>query len=190
MVAADGRILGKGRSDYMRDSVEAVIADAGLKATPLKEWCIDWISSQKLRDDIASSTLYMTLEPSPNAKGERLPSITKLIEQAGIPDVVIGCPSPIPDIAYKGASALHAAGISVRVLQDSDPLHQECVDLIPIYSELSNTKVRSPAIVGYNYSIHSPWTLIVAETGSKKAIQPLPKAVGLYSLQRGRFRKY
>lgn len=136
----------------MRDSVQAVIADAGLKATPLNEWCIDWIPSQKLRDDLASSTLYITLEPSPNAKGETLPSVTKLIEQAGIPNVVIGCPSPIPDIAMKGAAVMHALGISVRVLHDTDPLHHECMDLIPIYSELSNTKVRQHAYQMHRYS--------------------------------------
>jgi pyrimidine deaminase RibD-like protein len=129
----------------MRDSVEAVIADAGLKATALTEWCIEWISNPKLREDLASSTLYLTLEPSPRAKGEVLPPITRLIEQAGIPNVVIGMANPIPDFAYKGAIALHNAGVSVRVLQDTDPLNQECRDIIPIFSELSNTKVRVAA---------------------------------------------
>ena len=85
------------------------------------------------------------MEPSPNARGEALPPITKLIEQAGIPNVVIGCPSPVPEHAYTGASALHAAGVSVRVLQDTDPLRQECAGIIPLYSELVNTKVWEPA---------------------------------------------
>jgi len=142
LVTADGRILGKGRSDYKQNAVQAAIADSGLKATPLKEWCVDWVPSQKFRDDLASSTLYVTLEPSPRAQGEALPPITKLIEQAGIQNVVIGCPSPVPEFAYEGASALHKAGLTVRVLQPEDPLHQECASLIPIYTELANTKVR------------------------------------------------
>jgi pyrimidine deaminase RibD-like protein len=141
LVAADGRILGQGRSDYMKDCVQAVIADAGLKATPLKEWIVDWVPDPKFREDLASSTLYLTLEPSPERKGERLPSITKLIEQAGIPNVVIGCPNPVPELAHKGAAALHSAGLSVKMLQPTDPLHQECLDLIPIYSGLVNSKV-------------------------------------------------
>lgn len=141
LVTADGRILGKGRSNYKRGCVQGAIADAGIKATPLKEWCVDWVSDPKLREDIAGSTLYVTLEPSPVDKGEEMPSITKLIEQAGIPNVVIGCPYPVPELAYKGAAALHRAGLSVRVLQATDELHQECVELIPEFTALSNSKV-------------------------------------------------
>ena len=141
LVTADGRILGKGRSDYMRDAVQAAIIDSGLKVTPLKEWCVDWVPNQKFRDDLASSTLYVTLEPSIEGRGDSQPSITKLIEASGIPNVVVGCPCPIPEMAYQGSSALHKAGLSVRVLQPDDPLHQECASLIPIYTELANSKV-------------------------------------------------
>jgi pyrimidine deaminase RibD-like protein len=147
LVAADGRILGRGRSNYMVDAVQAVIENAGLKVVALKEWCVDWVPDQKFREDLSSSTLYLTLEPSPEAKGEMQPPITKLIEQAGIPNVVIGCPSPIPELAYKGATAMHMAGISVRVLPPGDPMYAECVDLIPAYSELVNTKVCDNALV-------------------------------------------
>ena len=142
LVTEDGRVIGKGRSNYMRDSVQETIADAGIKATPLKEWCVDWIADPRLRDDIASSTLYLTLEPSPVSKGEDLPSITKLIQQVGIPNVVIGCPYPVKELAYFGATALHKAGTSVRVLQPTDPLNQECYSIIPEFIELSNSKVR------------------------------------------------
>ena len=140
-MTADGRVMGKGVSDYKTDAVQAVIADAGLKATPLKEWCVDWVSNEKLREDLASSTLYLTLEPSPERKGEVMPPITKLIEQSGISNVVIGCPSPVPELAYKGATALHLAGLSVRVLQAEDPLHEQCEELIEIYAGLANSKV-------------------------------------------------
>jgi pyrimidine deaminase RibD-like protein len=125
----------------MTDAVQAVIENAGLKVAALKEWCVDWVPNQKFREDLSSSTLYLTLEPSPEAKGEMQPAITKLIEQAGIPNVVIGCPSPIPELAYKGATALHMAGLSVRVLSPEHPLYAECVDLTPAYSELVNDKV-------------------------------------------------
>ena len=141
LVTKDGRVLGMGRSDYMRDSVQATIENSGLKATPLKEWCVDWVSDAKFRDDLASSTLYVTLEPSPIGKGEDMPPITKLIEQAGIPNVVIGCPYPVAELAYKGAIALHKAGLSVRVLQSTDALNQECFSLIPEYTALANSKV-------------------------------------------------
>lgn len=150
LVTKDGRVLGKGRSSYKHDAVQAVIADAGLKATPLKEWCIMQVYSQKFRDDLASSTLYLTLEPSMEAKGEILPPITKLIEQTGIPNVVIGCPSPIPEKAYKGATALHEAGLSVQVLQDTDPLHIECANLIPEFTMLANSKIRRVARKQYS----------------------------------------
>lgn len=140
-MTADGRVLGTGRSDYMRDAIQATIANAGLKATPLKEWCVDWVSNKQFRDDLASSTFYVTLEPSPEGKGDSLPPVTKLIAQAGIPNVVIGCPLPIPELAYKGATDLHKAGLSVRVLQPTNSLHQECYNLIPIYRDLANSKV-------------------------------------------------
>lgn len=148
-MTADGRVLGQGRSDYMKDSVQATIADAGVKATPLKEWCVDWVADPKLRDDLASSTLYLTLEPSPVSKGEDLPSVTKLIQQVGIPNVVIGCPYPVPELAYFGATALHKAGTTVRVLQPTDPLNQECLSIIPEFTELANSKVRCMISIFY-----------------------------------------
>ena len=65
----DGRIIGKGRASYKKDAVRAAIADAGVVATPLREWCVTWPHDEKLRKDIAESTLYVTLEPSTERQG-------------------------------------------------------------------------------------------------------------------------
>jgi len=65
----DGRIIGKGRASYKKDAVRAAIADAGIVATPLREWCVTWPHDEKLRKDIAESTLYVTLEPSTERQG-------------------------------------------------------------------------------------------------------------------------
>ena len=60
----DGRIIGKGRASYKKDAVRAAIADAGIAATPLREWCVTWPHDEQLRKDIAEATLCATLEPS------------------------------------------------------------------------------------------------------------------------------
>ena len=69
IVTKDGRVIGKGRASYKKDAVRAAIADAGIVATPLREWCVTWPSDQKLRRDVAESTLYVTLEPSTERQG-------------------------------------------------------------------------------------------------------------------------
>ena len=91
MVAADGRILARGRSDYSTDCVRSVMEDAGLDVTPLKEWCVTWPASPTLRNDLAQATLYLTLEPTMKRRGQALPPMTQLIELSGIGRVVIGC---------------------------------------------------------------------------------------------------
>lgn len=65
----DGRIIGKGRASYKKDAVRAAIADAGIVATPLREWCVTWPHDVQLRKDIAEATLYVTLEPSTERQG-------------------------------------------------------------------------------------------------------------------------
>ena len=65
----DGRIIGKGRASYKKDAVRAAIADAGIVATPLREWCVTWPHDEQLRKDIAEATLYVTLEPSTERQG-------------------------------------------------------------------------------------------------------------------------
>ena len=63
------KIIGRGFSTYDEDCVEAVIRNAGISATPLREWCVAWPADRKLREDLSDSTLYMTLEPSSDRKG-------------------------------------------------------------------------------------------------------------------------
>lgn len=147
LVAEDGTILGRGRSDYNTDCVQAVMEDAGLEATPLQEWCVTWPSSSKLRDQLSNATLYLTLEPSMIRKGQALPPMTQLIEMSGVGRVVIGCADPIPEQATKAASALHDAGIDVRM---GSVLAEECENLISAYAERATSKLQRMARKHYN----------------------------------------
>jgi pyrimidine deaminase RibD-like protein len=141
LVSKDGRILGKGRSTYAGHAIEFAFQEAGINATPLREWCVAWPSDAKFRKDISESTLYVTLEPSNERAGEEKPPITQLVEMAGIPRLVIGCQDPIAENASKGAGTLHAAGVSVTmgILQD------ECNRLIESYATLCNSKIQRMA---------------------------------------------
>ena len=141
LVSKDGRILGKGRSTYAGHAIEFAFQEAGINATPLREWCVAWPSDAKFRKDVSESTLYVTLEPSNERAGEEKPPITQLVEMAGIPRLVIGCQDPIAENASKGAGTLHAAGVSVTmgILQD------ECNRLIESYATLCNSKVQRMA---------------------------------------------
>ena len=142
IVAKDGRVLGKGRSDYKQDAVRAAIADAGIKATPLKEcWVVPWPSNRQLREALVEATLCVTLEPSAMRHGEAMPPITQLIEQSGIPRVVIGCQDPIPERATEGVAALHSAGLEVRIGIEQE----ECEHMIEQYAELANSKLQVQA---------------------------------------------
>ena len=49
--------------------MEAAFAEAGLSATPLREWCVAWPADAALRRDVAGSALYVTLEPSDRRQG-------------------------------------------------------------------------------------------------------------------------
>jgi pyrimidine deaminase RibD-like protein len=138
LVAKDGRILGKGRSNYAGHAIEFAFKEAGINATPLREWCVAWPSDSKLRRDFSESTLYVTLEPSNERQGEEKPPITQLIQMAGIPRLVIGCQDPIPENAAEGAGRLHAAGVSVTM----GIRQEECMDLIKGYTALCNTKLQ------------------------------------------------
>ncbi len=73
--------------------------------------------------------------------GDEKPPITQLIEMACIPRLVIGCQDPIPENAAKGASTLHAAGVSVSM----GVLHEDCQHLIEGYSQLANSKLQRMA---------------------------------------------
>jgi len=142
LVAADGTVMGKGRADYDSEATRACLQDAGLQITPLSEWCVSWPSDSKLREQLTSSTLYLTMEPFDQRRGTAYPPMTQLIAQTGIPRVVIGCANPVPELATVGATALHTSGISVNL---GHVCHEECLGLITEYSKLANSKFQSMA---------------------------------------------
>lgn len=143
LVATDGKILGKGRSDHNSEAVQNCIKDAGIEATALSEWCIAWPANPTLRNALKNATLYITLEPSPLRQGTAQPSITSLIRETGISRVVIGCCHPIHDLATKGAAALHAAGITVSMI--GGELEQQCSQVLEEYAILQNNKLMCQA---------------------------------------------
>jgi len=69
IVTKDGITLGTGRSNYEQHAIQAAIADAGIDATPLSEWCVTWPRDSELRENLRDSTLYVTLEPSAERQG-------------------------------------------------------------------------------------------------------------------------
>jgi pyrimidine deaminase RibD-like protein len=142
LAASTGKVLGAGFSDYNTDAIRAAIEDAGLQVSPMSEWVVSWPHTAAMRDAIADSTLYVTLEPSIERRGTAMPPITELIRQAGIPRVVIGCADPVPERRTSGAAALHAAGITVSL---GSVLEEECQELIQEYSDLANSKLQRMA---------------------------------------------
>jgi len=142
----DGKILGRGRSNYEQDSVQAAIIEAGIHATPLSEWCVTWPRDSKLREDLRTSTLYVTLEPSSQRQGTSLPPLTQLIQLSGIPRIVIGCPDPIAELASKGAATLHSAGLTVIM----GVLQEENTALIKEYSASTKSKLQKMARAHFN----------------------------------------
>jgi len=141
IVTKDGQTLGSGRSDYSQHAIQAAIADAGIDATPLSEWCVTWPKDSTLRENLRESTLYVTLEPSAERQGANLPPLTQLIQLSGIPRVVIGCPDTIPELASEGAATLHSAGLIVNM----GTLQVECEALIEQYSVMVNSKLQKMA---------------------------------------------
>jgi pyrimidine deaminase RibD-like protein len=142
LISSDGQVLGLGRSTYAKDAIQDVLEQSGLGITPLREWCVTWPSQSsatwKLRDDLASATLYVTLEPISGRRGESLPPITQLIELSGVSRIVIGAPDPVPERAGNGAQALHRqSGCDVSM---GRILTEECVTLISPYIERVNSK--------------------------------------------------
>lgn len=136
--------------------------------TPLTEWCVQWPQQSELRHDLLHSTLYVTLEPFHERRGSALPPTTQLIQQAGIPRVVIGCLNPVHSRATKGAAALHNAGIEVSILPSaesedtssndesgSSAVRAECEHLIEGYAQLANSKLQRMARQHYR-QFHQP----------------------------------
>lgn len=111
-----GKVWGRASANYRQEAVRTCLEEAGLEITPLREWLVAWPASSTLRDALKTSTLYITLEPSKERQGQALPSVTQLIQQSGVRRVVIGCTDPVPEKAGKGAAALHASGLQVRLL--------------------------------------------------------------------------
>lgn len=138
----DGRILGQGHADYQTDAIVACLQHAGLECTPLAEWCVSWPSTDQLRHDLATATLYLTLEPSNQRQGTAVPSQTQLIQQAGIARVVIGAADPVASRATQGARTLHQAGLTVSL---GSALPAACQALIRDYASLTNSKLHRMA---------------------------------------------
>lgn len=141
-VAGDGSILGQGFSNYKMGAIRSAIVSAGVELTGMPtEWVLSFPSTE-LREKIASSTLYVTLEPSNVRRGTAFPSITQLIEQTGIRRVVIGSADPVAERQLKGAEYLHFAGVKVRL---GKTLEKDCEELIEEYAVIANGKLRTMA---------------------------------------------
>ena len=86
---------------------------------------VNCIASVKPEDThlIPLSTIYVSLEPC--AHHGKTPPCADLIIEKGIPQVVVGCRDPFPQVNGKGIEKLKAAGIEVTV----GVLEKECIDL-------------------------------------------------------------
>lgn len=80
---------------------------------------VNAIAAVKDKSLLADATLYVSLEPC-NHHG-KTPPCTGLILQHNIPRVVIGALDPNPKMSGNSVRMLKAAGVAVRVLEDSQP---------------------------------------------------------------------
>lgn len=85
--------------------------------------CISDAVSKGQSDKIRQSTLFVSLEPC--AHFGKTPPCADLIIQQGIPNVVIGCRDPFPQVNGKGIEKLQAAGVQV----ETGLLETECREL-------------------------------------------------------------
>jgi pyrimidine deaminase RibD-like protein len=117
LVSSDNRILGTGIATYNIDAIYDCLINSGLEGiTPLHhEWFVSWPSSAETHRNIKGSTLFVTLEPCAERRGESSPPLAQLIVNAGISRVVIGCPDPVAERATKGASLLHTFELQVDI---------------------------------------------------------------------------
>jgi pyrimidine deaminase RibD-like protein len=142
LVAQDGTVLADGFSDYNTHAIIAVFEHAGLNIhVHDSEWIVSSPTAE-LTATIAGATLYLTLEPTTEARGVKTPPLTSLIIQTGIHRAVIGSPHPVLDLQATGAVALYSAGIQVslgKIMKD------ECDFLIREYTELANSKLQRMA---------------------------------------------
>ena len=147
LVASDGQVLGLGCSSYKKDAIQDALQQTGLDAMPLREWCVTWPADSaacwKLRDDLATATLYVTLEPLSSRRGETLPPMTQLIELSGVARIVVGTPDPVPERAGKGSQTLHRqSGLDVTM---GTVLEEECRELVKPYSDRASSKFQTMA---------------------------------------------
>lgn len=101
VLVKEGQVIGEGWHKERGDlhAERAALADAAERG-----------------NDVRGSTVYVTLEPCAHT-GRQPPCADALID-AGVAEVVIGCPDPTEKTAGIGPERLKAAGIKVR---DADP---------------------------------------------------------------------
>ncbi|HEX5026056.1 MAG TPA: bifunctional diaminohydroxyphosphoribosylaminopyrimidine deaminase/5-amino-6-(5-phosphoribosylamino)uracil reductase RibD [Agriterribacter sp.] len=81
--------------------------------------CIESVLEED-RQLISESTLYVSLEPC--AHYGKTPPCADLIIKHGIPEVVVGCRDPFPEVDGKGIAKLESAGVKVKL----SLLQEEC----------------------------------------------------------------
>ncbi|MFP4487843.1 MAG: bifunctional diaminohydroxyphosphoribosylaminopyrimidine deaminase/5-amino-6-(5-phosphoribosylamino)uracil reductase RibD [Bacteroidales bacterium] len=76
------------------------------------------INSVKDKSLLKESSMYVSLEPC--SHHGRTPPCAERIKQEGIPEVIIACKDPNPDVSGRGTDILRQAGVKVRmaVLED------------------------------------------------------------------------
>lgn len=111
------------------------------------------------RQFIERSTIYVSLEPC--AHHGKTPPCADLIIEKRIPQVVVGCRDPFPEVNGKGIEKLRAAGIDVTV----GILEKECVDLNRRFFTF-HTKHRPYIILKWAQSENG----FIARSGERTAI--------------------
>ncbi len=84
---------------------------------------VNAIASVKNKELLKESTLYVSLEPC--SHHGKTPPCAQLIIDSQIPNVVIGCLDPFPEVSGRGIKMLHEAGIKTKV----GVMEQECQTL-------------------------------------------------------------
>jgi len=95
---------------------------------------VNAIHSVLYKEDLRSSSLYVTLEPC--AHHGRTPPCSDLIIKMGIPEVYIGCIDPFALVAGKGIEKLKKAGIKTHV----GVLEKECLGINRRFFTFHNKK--------------------------------------------------